>query len=415
MDADQNPGFEISMPEIPEIPDIAPPGMEEMEPEEEIPNYDMDFFERMGRSDKIETDMDQLRNKVIRESKLHKKHRQKFAAGLTRYTPSFLNPSNDRFTFSMQNRFERGNEEEEKFETFYADLTSGDLDKIKTAITLLNTEVCMSNESAKNAIQPDRFVRPLLTQLANDFDPSLMVQASNCLLTLIDLFPDISETIIDEKGLKTLEEKGKNFQYIDVAEDCIKLLDKIADNCPSEVWQTGCCSHFLGFIDFFDKSVQGFIMDLTRKGMEEFYSVSQWNEEFKQCFQIICNRCLNLNFQDGKMLIKHLECLNILFSRLNNCKLNSLNDDSEDENLFKRASKANFKLKKFIERRRMQEDEDESPEEQVLQIFSEMFEDQAIIVHFIDLLKNSPELTNSEGDTETTKKIQNLLFKNLNL
>jgi len=36
-----------------------------------------------------------------------------------------------------------------------------------------------------------------------------------------------------------LRNKGKNFEYIDVAEDCVKLMDKIAESCPSEVWETG--------------------------------------------------------------------------------------------------------------------------------------------------------------------------------
>jgi len=110
---------------------------------------------------------------------------------------------------------------------------------VKNIIAQLNTEICMSNESMKNQMRPDRFVKILLKHLDSGRDSQLMLSASNCLLTIIDIFPEISETIIRHKGLEVLEEKGKNFEYIDVAEDCVKLLDKIADSCPTEVWLTG--------------------------------------------------------------------------------------------------------------------------------------------------------------------------------
>lgn len=174
------------------------------------------------------------------------------------------------------------NQDSSKFDMIYDELNSDDLNKVKNAITILNTELCMSNESMKNMIKPERFVKPLLNQLQIGIEPSLMILASTCLLTLTDLLPEISEVIIDEGGLNILEEKGKNFEYIDVAEDCVKLLDKIAEHCPSEVWQTGCTLHFLNFIDFFDQSVQNIIMNLVKKGFGEFYSINQWNQELKE-------------------------------------------------------------------------------------------------------------------------------------
>jgi len=84
---------------------------------------------------------------------------------------------------------------------------------------MLNTEICMSNESMKGSMKPERFVKPLLALLKSSKDSQLMLSASNCLLTIIDIFPEVSETIIKHKGLKIIEEKGKNFEYIDVAED----------------------------------------------------------------------------------------------------------------------------------------------------------------------------------------------------
>jgi len=117
-----------------------------------------------------------------------------------------------------------------KFDNLLLNLQDDSLDIVKNTISLLNTEFFMANESMKQIIKPNRFVGVLLSHLRSEIDASLMVMASNCLLSLIDLFPEISETIVDEKGLKTLEEKGKSFEYIDVAENSVKLLEKIAEN-----------------------------------------------------------------------------------------------------------------------------------------------------------------------------------------
>ena len=151
-----------------------------------------------------------------------------------------------------------------KFETYLEDLRSMDNAKIKNTISMLNTELWMANESMKCNIKPRRFVCPLLKILGHQPDPSLMILASNCLFSLIDLAPEVCETIVDEKGLKILEDKGKAIEYIDVAEDCVKLLNKIAENCPSEVLKSGWAINFLNIIDFFDKSSQDIIMDLVK-------------------------------------------------------------------------------------------------------------------------------------------------------
>lgn len=113
----------------------------------------------------------------------------------------------------------RNDENSLKFDNLFSQLKTENLDELKNNIAMLNTEICMSNENMKGAMRPDRFVKPLLVSLKNSTDSQLMLSASNCLLTIIDIFPEVSETIVRQKGLKIIEKKGKNFEYIDVAED----------------------------------------------------------------------------------------------------------------------------------------------------------------------------------------------------
>jgi hypothetical protein len=263
----------------------------------------------------------------------------------------------------------------------------------------------------KNQIKPDRFVCILLSHLSSS-DPSLMILASNWILTLVDLLPEVSDTIIDENGLNILEDKGKAFEYIDVAEDCIKILDKIAVNCPLDVWKTGWVSHFLGFIDFFDKSVQGIIMDLVKKWSNEFYSLNQYNEEIKQWFTIVTNRWASLNLSDGDMLLKNLEWITLLLSRLNDWKFSktSIESDDDDIDLNTKSLRANQKLRKYLESRRNKNSD--SSVNKIQEIYDELFWDQSCIVNFMKMLKECSIQVNQD---KNNKKIQSFLFKILNL
>ena len=104
---------------------------------------------------------------------------------------------------------------------------------------------------------------------------------------MLDLFPDTAEIIIDFNGLNVLESKSQEINYIDVAEDCIKLLNKLAEQCPSEVMSSGCAMNFINFIDFFDKNVQGTIMNMIRK----FFGVGVWNKNTKKFSEVVVNKC----------------------------------------------------------------------------------------------------------------------------
>lgn len=104
---------------------------------------------------------------------------------------------------------------------------------------------------------------------------------------MLDLFPDSAEVIIDFDGLNVLESKSQSINYIDVAEDCIKLLNKLAEQCPNEVMGSECAMNFINFIDFFDKNVQGTIMNMIR----HFFGVGVWNKNIKKFSEVVVNKC----------------------------------------------------------------------------------------------------------------------------
>lgn len=199
----------------------------------------------------------------------------------------------------------------------------------------------------------------------------------------------------------------------------MKLLDKIAEQCPAEVWQTGCIVHFLNFIDFFDTSVQAIIMNLVKKGLGEFYSMKQWNQEVKDCLKVIVAKCTVLTMQDDTMLIKCLECLSILLSRLNECQDQDMNS-SEDEKDGNDESSNEDRIRFVSDARKITAAQNRIITT-VNEIYEETFDDQACISNFMNMLNGRFAYTNSLGDTPSSesstsqKKAQMLLFKILNL
>lgn len=138
--------------------------------------------------------------------------------------------------FSRMNRhLNEGGDNTNIFDTLFENISSEDMDLVKTKIVELNTHLLMAHEGMKFQIKPDRFVKMLIKHLDNKIDSTLMLNASNCLLTMLDLFPETAEVMIFLDGLKVLESKGQTIEYIELAEDCIKIINKISEQCPAEV------------------------------------------------------------------------------------------------------------------------------------------------------------------------------------
>jgi hypothetical protein len=71
------------------------------------------------------------------------------------------------------------------------------------------------------------------------------------------------------EGVLLLWEKIQNLEYIDIAEQAIKTLEKVSHECPGALSETEGLSFMLQFVDFFTDSTQVFLPGvgkyLTRK------------------------------------------------------------------------------------------------------------------------------------------------------
>lgn len=69
---------------------------------------------------------------------------------------------------------------------------------------------------------------------------------------------------MDNNGVKVLCNMMNDFDFIDVAENALKALEKISMEYPDYIMETGCLPQLMNMIDFFVSNVQRNIMKIIR-------------------------------------------------------------------------------------------------------------------------------------------------------
>ncbi|KAI9024966.1 hypothetical protein CLU79DRAFT_745637 [Phycomyces nitens] len=82
-------------------------------------------------------------------------------------------------------------------------------------------------------------------------NPEIMLLACRCIANLLDAMPTAATSVLYHKGVKVLCEKLKSIEYIDLAEQALCALEKVAAHFPRAVVNEGGLSATLMFFDFF--------------------------------------------------------------------------------------------------------------------------------------------------------------------
>lgn len=72
----------------------------------------------------------------------------------------------------------------------------------------------------------------------------------------MEIFPNAGKIIVQIGGISILCEKMQKFEYIDVAENSIKALEKLSYNHGEEILNNGTLPIILNIIDFFFSNIQ---------------------------------------------------------------------------------------------------------------------------------------------------------------
>jgi len=72
----------------------------------------------------------------------------------------------------------------------------------------------------------------------------------------LELFPNAGKKLVQIGGIGLLCEKMQKFEYIDVAENSIKALEKLSYDYGEEILQNATIPLILNIIDFFYINIQ---------------------------------------------------------------------------------------------------------------------------------------------------------------
>ena len=82
------------------------------------------------------------------------------------------------------------------------------------------------------------------------------MHSASALSNILEIAPNLSEVIVKNGGVNVLCDKMQNFEFIDIAENAIKTLEKISHNNSYAILHAGGLPILIKLIDFFVISVQ---------------------------------------------------------------------------------------------------------------------------------------------------------------
>ncbi len=121
---------------------------------------------------------------------------------------------------------------------------------------LSNMLLHAANEDALRGLDMVKFVEALLALLNYEHNGEIMLLGVRALCGLMEALPQSCATIIGAHGVEQLCAKLLMITYVDVAEECIRAIHRLAMEAPGPVLREGAMAAVLAYLDFFSVSVQ---------------------------------------------------------------------------------------------------------------------------------------------------------------
>lgn len=124
------------------------------------------------------------------------------------------------------------------------------------SLNQLSIDLAMAQEDILASMHLDLLINSLITCLQKDAFPDIVFYAMNCLTNIIDIIPSITGLIVARRGIAVLSSKLINFEFIDMAEQAIKLIEKISHESAVEILKEGVFEIMMNTLDFFESETQ---------------------------------------------------------------------------------------------------------------------------------------------------------------
>lgn len=133
---------------------------------------------------------------------------------------------------------------------------------VMQGVSQLSSELVMAQDDVLGSFPLDLMTPPLVDCLRKEGIDDVGLYAINCLNQLAESLPNVCGIIAACNGIPALCAKLINLSYIDVSEQAIKLLEKLAYEHAPQILQEGGLSTLLNVMDFFEVGTQRQILSL---------------------------------------------------------------------------------------------------------------------------------------------------------
>ena len=144
----------------------------------------------------------------------------------------------------------------EKMQSLEKQIGSDDESEQLIGLSELCNMLNMATEDILVALRPDHFVPAIIGCLKKEHNIELMLLSARVLTYMMDSIPPTASVVVGCDGLGVLCDRLRNIVDIEVAEQVLTALSKVARESPGSVLEVDGVQALLGFIDFFNIAVQ---------------------------------------------------------------------------------------------------------------------------------------------------------------
>lgn len=142
-------------------------------------------------------------------------------------------------------------------------LSTHDDIELLQALGQLSSDLAIAQEDFLATIPLPQLIAVLIQCLHKEAIPDIPLYAMNSLASIVDSLPHASGIIVSSGGISVLSSKLMNFDFIDLAEHSIKVLEKISIEHSVAIVKEGAFENMINTMDFFETSVQKRILTIA--------------------------------------------------------------------------------------------------------------------------------------------------------
>lgn len=138
---------------------------------------------------------------------------------------------------------------------FFISLNSGDESEIEQSLNVLSSELSLTEEQILVS-QPLDKALSLLLECLNLKSAQVQVLSMTCINLILDTQPELSEIVVNCKGIYKICKKINSSGIIELGEQSVRALEKISYEFPLETLEAQVVESLLTVVDYFDMEIQ---------------------------------------------------------------------------------------------------------------------------------------------------------------